>query len=410
MSTLLATIIADFQTQLATAIAVSGTTATLQSATDDDGIALPTGRYFLTIDGNNSSKEHFSCTLTGTALTALKSVSRQGVETSGAVRAHRIGATVTITDFAHILQINNLLNGTTNLNASTPLSYDGTASITTSNQLATKAYADGLAIAGAPDSSTTVKGIGKVSVAPVSPTAPIFVGDNDTRVPPVNTSTITSGQVAALAGTGTPAVGNKFVTADTNALNELLSHKSTTTTLGTSDTLYPTQNAVKTYSDLKSRPIAVRTSQLVVGSGSSTETDVIANTSLPGGSLSAGRAIRYEGYFSYTPGNSSATITFGFYYGGTEVGTLVLGGANLAYTGYFSATVAYVGASSQYVSGSAVATVTTTASTGGVHSTFVSTTSAIDESAAQNVKMTVKGSASNTLILETVHGATIHLI
>lgn len=35
---------------------------------------------------------------------------------------------------------------------------------------------------GVPDSSTTVKGIGEVSVAPVSPTEPIFVGDNDGRV------------------------------------------------------------------------------------------------------------------------------------------------------------------------------------------------------------------------------------
>lgn len=34
----------------------------------------------------------------------------------------------------------------------------------------------------APDASTSIKGIGKVSVAPVSATIPIFVGDNDTRV------------------------------------------------------------------------------------------------------------------------------------------------------------------------------------------------------------------------------------
>ncbi len=35
---------------------------------------------------------------------------------------------------------------------------------------------------GVPDSSTTVKGIGKISVAPVLSTNPIFVGDNDPRV------------------------------------------------------------------------------------------------------------------------------------------------------------------------------------------------------------------------------------
>lgn len=208
MATLLATILADFSTNLATAIAVGGTTATLQSATDDDGNALPSGRYFFTIDGDNSNKEHFSCSLSGTSLTSLKSVSRQGVETSGAVRSHRIGATVTITDFAHILQINNLLAGTTDLNSSVPLKYDGTATISNANHLATKAYVDGVAISGGADASTTVKGITKMSVAPASATSPIAVGDNDGRVP-------TQDENDALVGDNTDIAvgsGNKFVT------------------------------------------------------------------------------------------------------------------------------------------------------------------------------------------------------
>src|SRR5574343_1136392 len=105
-------IIADFETSLATPMAVGATSVTIQGATDDDGVALPTGRYFLTIDGNNSSKEHISCTLTSTNLTDIKTVSRQGTETSGCLRAHRVGAKVVITDFAHIKKINDLLDGT----------------------------------------------------------------------------------------------------------------------------------------------------------------------------------------------------------------------------------------------------------------------------------------------------------
>lgn len=61
---------------------------------------------------------------------------------------------------------------------------------------------------GQPDASTTVKGIGRVSVAPVAPTIPIFVGDNDTRVP-------TQGENDALVGDNTDiavGTGNKFVT------------------------------------------------------------------------------------------------------------------------------------------------------------------------------------------------------
>jgi hypothetical protein len=208
MATKLAKIIADFTTQMSTALAVGGTTATLQSATDDDGVSLPSGRYFFTLDGANSSKEHISCDLSGTSLTNIKSVSRQGVETTGVARAHRIGASVTITDFAHIKYINDLLDGTTKLNASSPYEYDATASITLANQLATKAYVDGVAIAGGADASTTVKGITKLSTAPASPTEPIAVGTNDTRVP-------TQGENDALVGDNTDiavGTGNKFVT------------------------------------------------------------------------------------------------------------------------------------------------------------------------------------------------------
>lgn len=160
MATKLGKIVADFRTTLATELAVGGTSATLQSATDSDGNALPAGTYYFTLDKEGSQKEHIVCSLSGTALTSISTVSRQGVQASGAVRKHRIGASVEITDFAHIMYMNDLLAGTTDLNASVPLKYDGTATLTPgSNQLATVAYADALTFAGAPNGSTTQKGI-----------------------------------------------------------------------------------------------------------------------------------------------------------------------------------------------------------------------------------------------------------
>lgn len=164
MTTKLGKIVADFQTQLATSIAIGGTTATIQSATDDDGVSLPAGNYYFTIDGDNTSKEHIFCALSGTSLTSIQSVSRQGVLSSGTVRKHRIGATITITDFAHISKINDLLTGVTDLNGSTPLAYDAEPTFSYGNhELVTwdkaKDYADGLAIAGAPDSDDTTKGL-----------------------------------------------------------------------------------------------------------------------------------------------------------------------------------------------------------------------------------------------------------
>jgi hypothetical protein len=209
VATLLGKIVADFTTSLATAMAVGATSVTLQSATDDDNIALPAGHYFFAIDGDNAQKEHISCDLSGTSLTNIKSLSRQGVETSGCVRTHRVGSSVTLTDFAHIKYINDLIAGTTQLNSAVPLAYDGVADMTgNDNKLATVAYVKSVAIAGSPDATTATKGITKMSVAPVSPTSPIAVGDNDGRVP-------TQNENDALVGTSGTAVSsaNKLVDA-----------------------------------------------------------------------------------------------------------------------------------------------------------------------------------------------------
>jgi hypothetical protein len=63
-------------------------------------------------------------------------------------------------------------------------------------------------------STTSTKGILRLSTAPVSATEPIAVGDNDNRVSPVSLATVTADRVAALAGTGTPNGTNKYVTND----------------------------------------------------------------------------------------------------------------------------------------------------------------------------------------------------
>lgn len=213
MTATLGKIAADFSTTLNLKTAIWATSATLDSATDDDGVALPTWTYFLTLDRKSANKEYIKCTLTGTALTDIYHVSRQGVLTSGTTKTHRKGATVEITDFAIIKKMLDLLDGTNDLNASVPLKYDGTATISNANHLATKAYVDGIAIAGSPDATTSTKGITTMSVAPVSAATPIAVGDNDGRVP-------TQDENDALAGTsGTPSGSNKYVTADDVAEN-----------------------------------------------------------------------------------------------------------------------------------------------------------------------------------------------
>lgn len=133
-------LVADFATTLALKVAVGDTTATLSSATDDDGVALPTGTYGLTIDRKNSSKEYIECTLTGTALTNVKTVTRgTGVASTGFANIHRKGAEVIISDFVVIKRFQDIFE-TGYPSAQTPSS---------DYMLATKKYVDDLALGGA---------------------------------------------------------------------------------------------------------------------------------------------------------------------------------------------------------------------------------------------------------------------
>ena len=210
MSASLLKILADFDTQLATAASIGGTTATLVSATDDDGNTLPTGTYGLTIDAGNSSKEYIICTLTSTALTSILSITRQGVTSSGFARTHRRGAKVTVTDWAILSRMLNNLNGTTGFDSAVKLGYDADPSITSSDvtKFATVQFVIDTALASATDATETNKGVTKLSVAAASPTDPIAVGDNDGRVP-------TQAENDALVGNNTDVAvgtGNKYVT------------------------------------------------------------------------------------------------------------------------------------------------------------------------------------------------------
>jgi len=108
-------VISDFNTTLNLKVAVWATSATLDSATDDNGVALPTGTYILTFDGTNApieSKEYIICTLTGTALTAISSYSCQWVVTSWFLKTHRKWATVTLTDWGALKKLMDLADGT----------------------------------------------------------------------------------------------------------------------------------------------------------------------------------------------------------------------------------------------------------------------------------------------------------
>ena len=131
---------ADIELQLSSAISIGDTSFTLSSANDDDGNALPAGKYCFTIDNGTSNKEYLLGQLNGTTVSSVVNVSRQGVETSGAVRAHRVGASAIVTDFATIQRVADILRGQETLDSSNPVAYDDEPTLSNREELATVAY------------------------------------------------------------------------------------------------------------------------------------------------------------------------------------------------------------------------------------------------------------------------------
>lgn len=166
---------------------------------------------YITFEPNTENEEAASFTgvtanTNGTyTLTGLKTCLAKSpyTETSGLVRQHSGGTTLVISDSAAFW--NTFPNKT---NAEVITGSWTTVNPTAAQGIATKDYIDSGVLSGAPDASIIVKGVVTLSAAPVSASAPIAVGDNDTRLP-------TSDQADALAGTsGTPSTSNKFVTED----------------------------------------------------------------------------------------------------------------------------------------------------------------------------------------------------
>lgn len=200
-------IVANFETSLASKLEAAGTSFTLVSATDADGNALGGGTYGFTLNEGQSNEEHVVGTVAGATVSSLvRNVQRNDSTTAQTGKTHRKGDSVKVTNFPCLGRIVNILDGTTDFDASTPLKYDGNPTLTDDAHFATKKYIDDVAIAGGADASTTVKGLSKLSSTPSSPTNPIAVGDNDTRVP-------TQGENDALVGNGeAPATANPFMT------------------------------------------------------------------------------------------------------------------------------------------------------------------------------------------------------
>lgn len=131
---------ADFETSLDTSVAQGDTTGLLLSILDTDGIALSNGYYGFTVDNDTDYKEFILCTLTGTAISNVFSVSDQGVATAGFSNYHRRGAVVQITDHVSLLKVVQTLTGEIGIDNASPLFYAATPTLVSGLQLATVQY------------------------------------------------------------------------------------------------------------------------------------------------------------------------------------------------------------------------------------------------------------------------------
>ncbi len=133
-------IVADFQVALSSSVNTGDTTATLTSAIDEDGNILASGVYGFTIDNNSPQKEYIIALVVGTTLTNVKSVSRQGVQTTGFSQFHRKGASVEVTNWSALYAIVKNLGEADQFPSGVHIGYDGAPVGLSGNEFATVAY------------------------------------------------------------------------------------------------------------------------------------------------------------------------------------------------------------------------------------------------------------------------------
>lgn len=131
-------VVSDFSKQLAASVSIGDTTAELNNALDSEGVQISNNTiYGFTVD-TGAKKEYIIATLSSnTQLSNIFSISPQGASTTGFTKAHGVGASVQITDWAALSRISQTLRGTIDLDSGVPLKYDGTAAQINPTALAT---------------------------------------------------------------------------------------------------------------------------------------------------------------------------------------------------------------------------------------------------------------------------------
>ena len=397
MASTLPKIIANFETTLSAKLTAAGTSLSLTSNTDSDGNTLAAGIYAFTINEGKPNEEHVIGTLSGTTVSSLtRNLSRSNGTTAQTGKEHRKGSSIKITNHPALARIIRVLQGTDALNGAAPLKYDAHPTFNANEQLVDKQYVDGVAIAGSPDSSTSVKGIGRISVAPVSSTIPIFVGDNDPRLP-------TQDENNALAGNSGTAVStsNKLIDAADvaeNAASKIVRRKSDLNITVPTTPTASTDAASKAYAESAAiKKISIITADATSPSNT-TETNLISVT-VPGGTLGTANGVRLKAYLSSLEMNANGDFTLRCKYGGATLATLTLPSGSISGgKGFIEFLLLATGAANtQEGSGLIFATPGGVTSSGAIALAAASGASGVDSTADQTLLITTQAASTSPM-------------
>ena len=302
-------VVALFEDSLASGITASSTTFTLVRGTNKEGTALASSTYGMIIAEGGADEELVLADCTSTACTNVTrglSVVTGTTSIYANIKAHRRGDSVKITDAPILLFTNNVFKGRQNIE--NIIEYSSANTFSKNNQIISKKYADDLAIAGAPDSSVTVKGIveqaTRTEVASTTSaggtTAPLFI--------PSTAATSTPGG-AQITGSGNTYV---VVSEDDGRINQQWLDQSENfswtgrNTFGTATTSFKSQT---TFDDrfyaTSTEPSEINnlqmtnatTTSLAVSNTASTSALIISNSC--------------TGCFKYTASSTSLALTSG---------------------------------------------------------------------------------------------------
>lgn len=155
-----------------------------------------------------------------------------------------------------------------------------------------------------------------------------------------------------------------------------------------------------------SGPIAKQVTTVSLSS-STTETDIIANTNIPASTLQANNGLLVRAYWEILQVNTSSSVTFRLYYGGSVIASITHTGTNITEYGLVEFLIAHNGTSAQVVSSMITGGVATGGGANNERHLTQDTTSAVNSGNAQNIRFTVQGSAGNVPTTIIVRGGSV---